>query len=313
MVPNIRMQGEVYSMKYSRIITGASIGVCVAVVAGCGGSKPTAAKTPDAVVLQVTKAISDNQPQVLFQALPDSYQKEINSVVSDAATKMDSEIWKEGRGLIQSVLAIAKSKKELILNTQMLANNPDKEALNQSWDQGVDVLSTLLDSDFANLDQLRKGNVAKLLAGSGSEIMKKAAKVYSSQPDQTDNILAKIKGIKATIVSQEGDTAKVSIETEGEPSEEVDFVRVEGKWIPKDLADGFATQIAETRENLAKLDFTTEEGKAVKTQILGQIAMVKTLLVQAEAAKTSQELDGMLMGLMMGLMGGGMGGGMPAP
>ena len=41
--------------------------------------------------------------------------------------------------------------------------------------------------------------------------------------------------------------------------------------------------------------------------------MVKTMLTTVEAAKTSQELDGILMGLMMGLMGGGMGGGMPAP
>ncbi len=301
-------------MKYSRILTGASIGVCVAVVAGCGGSKPTAAKTPDAVVLQVTKAINDNQPQVLFQALPDSYQKDINSVVSDAAKKMDSEIWEEGRGLIQSVLTIAKSKKYLILQTQMLSSKPEseKEALSQSWDEGIDVLTMLLDSDFANLDKLRKGNVAKLLAGSGSEIMKKAAKVYSSQPDQTDNLLEKISGIEATVVSQEGDSAIVKIETEGEDPEEVDFVRVEGKWIPKDLADGFATQIAETRESLAKLDFTTEEGKAVKAQVLGQIAMVKTMLASVEAAKTSQELDGILMGLIMGLMGGGMGGGMPA-
>ncbi len=301
-------------MKYSRILTGASIGVCVAVVAGCGGSKPTAAKTPDAVVLQVTKAINDNQPQVLFQALPDSYQKDINSVVSDAAKKMDSEIWEEGRGLIQSVLTIAKSKKYLILQTQMLSSKPEseKEALSQSWDEGIDVLTMLLDSDFANLEKLRKGNVAKLLAGSGSEIMKKAAKVYSSQPDQTDNLLEKISGIEATVVSQEGDSAIVKIETEGEDPEEVDFVRVEGKWIPKDLADGFATQIAETRENLAKLDFTTEEGKAVKAQVLGQIAMVKTMLTSVEAAKTSQELDGILMGLIMGLMGGGMGGGMPA-
>jgi len=295
-------------MKYSRILTGASIGVCVAVVAGCGGSKPTAAKTPDAVVLQVTKAINDNQPQVLFQALPDSYQKDINSVVSDAAKKMDSEIWEEGRGLIQSVLTIAKSKKYLILQTQMLSSKPEseKEALSQSWDEGIDVLTMLLDSDFANLDKLRKGNVAKLLAGSGSEIMKKAAKVYSSQPDQTDNLLEKISGIEATVVSQEGDSAIVKIETEGEDPEEVDFVRVEGKWIPKDLADGFATQIAETRESLAKLDFTTEEGKAVKAQVLGQIAMVKTMLASVEAAKTSQELDGILMGLIMGLMGGGM-------
>lgn len=315
MLPNIKMQGEVPTMKYSRIFTAASIAICV-VVTSCGESKSTAAKitvakTPDAAILQMAKAITDNQPQVLFQALPDSYQKDINSVISDAAKKMDSEIWKEGRGLVQSVLTIAKDKKYLILQTQMLSSQPDseKEALSKSWDEGVDVLSMLLSSDFTNLEQLRKGDVSKLLAGSGAEIMKKAMAVYSNQPDQEDNFLDQLSGIKATIVSQEGDTAMVKIEVEGEEAEEVEFVRIEGKWIPKDLADGFATQIAEAREGLAQLDFTTEEGKAAKAQILGQIAMVKTMLVQVDAAKTAQELDGILMGLMMGLMGGGMGGG----
>lgn len=129
--------------------------------------------------------------------------------------------------------------------------------------------------------------------------------------------LKKMKSIKASVESQDGDTATVKIEADGDESPEiVDFVRVEGKWIPKEMADGFALKITEARANIAKMDFTSEEGKATKTKIMQQISMVKTMISQAEAAKTSEELEGVIMGVMMGAMsmGGGAGGpGMPPP
>ncbi len=305
-------------MKYSRIFTVASVVACVSVM-GCGGSNSQAAKTPDAVVMQVTKAIENNQPQVAFQALPASYQADINSIVADATKKMDDEIWNEGQSLIKQVLKIAKTKKSLILETRMLAANPEKEELSKSWDQGIEMFETLLNSDFADLNKLRKGDVAALLAGSGAKIMKqvKDASVGHSGYEEMKENLNKMKSVKASVESQTGDTAKVKIEADGETPEIVDFVKVEDKWIPKEMADSFATKITEARAKVAKIDFTSEEGKAAKAKIMQQIGMVKGMLASAEAAKTSAELEGVMMGIMMGAMsmGGGAGGpgAMPTP
>ncbi len=282
---------------------------------GCGGSKAKAAKTPDAVVMQVTKALEKNQPQVVFQALPASYQADINSVVADAAKKMDAEIWNESRDLIKQVLKVAKSKKSLILETRMLAANPEKEELSKNWDQGIEMLEVILGSGFTELDELRKGDVEKLLADGGPALMKQAKESKVNHPSYAEmkDGLDKLKSIKASVESQDGDVAKVKIEAEGEASEVVDFVRVEGKWIPKDMADAFALKITEARASIAKIDFTSEEGKAIKAKIMQQISMVKTMIAQAEAAKTSKELEGVMMGVMMGAMsmGGGMGAGGP--
>ena len=305
-------------MKHSINFATASVVACVFVL-GCGGSNSQTAKTPDAVVMQVAKAVENNQPQAVFKALPASYQSDINSVIADATKKIDSEIWNEVQTLLKQVLKISKAKKSLILETRMLASNPKKKELSASWDQGIEMFETVINSDFADINKLRKGDVASLLAGSGAKIMKqvKAANVDNSDYKEMKESLDKLKSIKASVESQDGDTAKVKIEADGETSETVDFVRIEGKWIPKDMADSFAAKITEARAKIAKIDFTSEEGKAAKAKIMQQIGMAKTMIVQAEAAKTSAELEGVMMGVMMGAMsmGGGAGGpgAMPPP
>lgn len=303
-------------MTYSRIIAALSV-VASVFVMGCGGSKASPAKTPDAVVMQVTKAVNNNQPQKVFQALPDSYQADINSVISDAAKKMDAEVWSESHKLIEQILKIAKEKKDLILGTSMLANTPDKAALSKSWDQNIEMLETVISSDFADLEKLRKCDAAKLLADNGAAIMAKAKSASVGNPSykKMQKTLDKLKSVKASIESKEGDVTNVKIETEGETPEIVSFVKVEGKWIPKDLADTFATKIAEARTNIVKMDFSSEKGKAAKAKIMQQISMIKTMLTQAEAAKTSQAMEGVMMGLMMGAMsmGGGATGGAGTP
>jgi hypothetical protein len=299
-------------MKHFRIAAVASLCACVLVV-GCGKKKPAPAKTADKAVMTVTKALQDNQPQVVFQSMPASYQAEIKSVVTDAASRMDEEVWNESRDLLKSVVKIAKAKKELLLQTSMLAANPKKEELSKNWDQGMDMLSTILSSDFADLKKLRKGDIEALLAGSGSEIMKKASKLKSNAEMQEN--LEKLKSVKAALESQEGNVAKVKITADGEEPETVDFVKVEGKWLPKDMADNFAAKVKEARENLSEIDFSSEEGKALKAKILTQISAAKTMLSKAEAAKTKEEMDGVLMGMMMSVMmsGGAGGAGTPPP
>jgi len=298
-------------MKYSKFITVGSIGICIALTS-FGATESAPATTPDVALMNVAKSIGNNEPGAIFKALPASYQKEISSVISEAATKMDAELWAEGRGLIKSLVNIAKTKKDLLLQTQMMADVQDKVAFSKSWDDGVAMLETILANDITNLEKLRKGDVNSLLVNA-SEIMKKFSALYSDQADKDDDFLAKIKALKVTVISQEGDKATVKIETVGEEPENEEMVRVEGKWIPKDLAEGFAEGIKEARKNIAEIDFTSEKGKAQKTQIMGQLTMVKTLLVQAESATTPQQFDGMLMGIMMGVMSSGAGGMTPTP
>jgi hypothetical protein len=284
-------------MKLVKLVGMVSVSGLV-LVAGCG--KPKAAKTPDKVVTQIAKAVQNNQPEVIFQALPASYQKDINSVVSEAAKKMDAELWNAGHDLMKNVVKVAGKQKKLLLQSKMLANNPQKDEISKDWDNAIKSISTLLDSDFTNIKKLRNADMAKMLATSGAAIMKQATAVKSNS--EVSEALAKLKSIKATIVSQDGDSAKVKIEAEGEEAEEIDFVKIEDKWIPKEIADSFAAKIKAARENIAKIDFNSPDGKKIKEMVIKQIKVADDMLKTAEKAKTKEELDGILMGMMMQIM-----------
>ena len=284
-------------MKLVKLVGIVSVSGLV-LVAGCG--KPKAAKTPDKVVTQIAKAVQNNQPEVIFQALPASSQKDINSVVSEAAKKMDAELWNAGHDLMKNVVKVAGKQKKLLLQSKMLANNPQKDEISKDWDNAIKSISTLLDSDFTNIKKLRNADMAKMLATSGAAIMKQATAVKSNS--EVSETLAKLKSIKATMVSQDGDSAKVKIEAEGEEAEEIDFVKIEDKWIPKEIADSFAAKVKAARENIAKIDFNSPDGKKMKEMVMKQIKVADDMLKTAEKAKTKEELDGILMGMMMQIM-----------
>jgi len=317
------IKAKVLTMKYLKFIIMACVGVGVA-LASYGKEVTTTIKvpvkkvtavsgatTPDAAIMGIAKALVNSQPQNLFKALPASYQKELTALISDAAKRMDAELWAEGRGILQDLVNIAKTKKELILKTQMVARVKDKAAFSKSWDDGVAALTMLLNCDVTKLEKLREANIVNLLTNV-SETMKKLSMIVSEQTDEKDDILAKLKAMKVTVLSQEGNKAVVKIETTGEEPETEEMVLVEGKWIPKDFADGFVKTIKEARESVAKIEFTSDKGKAMKAQIMQQLTMVKMMLKQAESATTPEQFDNMLMGMMMGMMSMG-GAGMPPP
>jgi hypothetical protein len=282
-----------------------SAAMCVAIV-GCSGGKPEAANSPEQAILQARKGLVDNKPAAIFAILPPTYQADINGLVADAATRMDAEVWNKGVGLIKKATGILNAKRDLILSANMMQSLPNPGDLKQNWSHGVAIIETLVKSDFANLERLRKGDVGALLAGPGATVMRQFADLISTsqQAKEFETNLDKVRNMTATVVSRKDDTAVVKIETKGEAPNEMEMVRVEGHWIPKDLAGDFKTRIAELRQAVAALDFTTSEGVQKKTMLMTQMGAIDAMLDQLAQANTKEAIDGVIAGMMMGLMAG---------
>jgi hypothetical protein len=274
------------------------------VFSGCNGSKPKA-ETPDAAVRNIQTAIIDCKPDVVFTALPPSYQADINALVVDLSTRMDAELWNEATGVIKQAVGIIDSKRDLILSSEILAN---KEDIKNNWDTGISMLKLLVNSDFMNLERLRKGNIETFLASDGAAIMKKMSTIMENSKASVEAAeeLAKIKSTIFSTVSQEGDTAVIKVEAPNQEPETYTMTKIEGVWFPKDLADKFQETIAEARKGVEQIDFSTEEGKLMKTAAMQQINMAKPFLAQLEAAKTKEELQAVMNSLMMTVMMGAM-------
>lgn len=275
------------------------------VISGCSGSKAKV-DTPDGAIRNMQQAIIDSKPEQIYTALPASYQADVDALVADAATRMDTEIWKESTALIKQAVGLLESKRELLLSSPMMANVPNKADVEKNWDTGVALIKSLVNSELLDIERLRQGNVKDLLTGDGAAIMAKMVKLMenSESSAKAGDELAKLKKATVSVVSQDGDVAVVKVEAPEEEPESIDMVKVEGVWIPKEMADGFKDGIADARKKVATIDFTSEEGKQKKAMIMMQIGAVKPMLDQLEAAKTQEDLQAVFSGVMMMMMGG---------
>ena len=179
----------------------------------------------------------------------------------------------------------------------------------------------------------------KFLDETGKELFKliaETSKLEEGDPWNTE-IKTKLKDIKVEIVSQEGDTATISVS--GMPdlpdidelaaqlpgfddselpglsmlrNGEQQVIKVEGKWIPKAMADEWKDNMSEASEMINN-DLKNMLGPEEEKQVMNIMNAVQMGLAGAAKAKTQQELQMAMMQAVMGALmsaGGGEDGGL---
>lgn len=280
-----------------------------------------ASDSPDVAWSNAAEGVMSGNLRAVWDAFPTSYQSDVNALVHTFASNMDTGLWTAGTGILKNVAKLAKDKKKFILEHPAVAANKDNLAKN--WDKITALLEAIVASELTDLSKLKKVDVGDFLDGSGKKIidqviaLAKEAQEAGAVPDAFAGGLpvaemSALGKIKFTKLSVDGDKAKVRVEAEGKPAEEVEAVRVEGKWVPKDMADGWAAGIAMAKQKL------TEMGPALaksKQGIMVPMTGVNMALQQLLAAKTQAEFNKLLdqyKGLLGGIGGAGPGVGPPS-
>jgi len=276
---------------------------------GCGKSgAPRAAATPDQAMMNVAKSMQNNDPSGTWHMLPESYQRDLNEVVRAYAAAVDADLWKAGSATFGKIEEVLRTRKNLLLSSNFANMAGGRAALEQNYDVAVNILGTLKSSDLMDLQKMRAADLGRILSTTGRDLMRELAKmdVNSAQiPGMQDTmgIRNTFASLQAETISQEGDKAMVRITTPGQGPEEVAFVRVEGKWIPDEMANDWDTVIQDMRGGVAQI---AQMKPAEKSQALMMLGMANGVLDQLLAAKTQQELEAVLGGVMGMMMGGGL-------
>ncbi|MBI3178222.1 MAG: hypothetical protein HYZ27_01090, partial [Deltaproteobacteria bacterium] len=188
---------------------------------------------PDAFIQATLKAV-EGEPQAVWNALPASYQKDVNDLLAQFGGKMHPQIWNDGFALAQKVVTVLEKKREFILAHPTVAQLVKKEDVDTGWEPTVRVLSHLVNSDLNTLDGVKSLDVEKFLGSTVADVMddvEKAGAVAAKAapmrgaPNVSD-LRSKLKTAKVSVESVEGDTAKVKIEVEGEKPEIQEMVKV---------------------------------------------------------------------------------------
>ena len=296
----------------------------------------------DSVVLIPIKLLEEEDPKLLWEMLPPSYQTDVTNLIHDFVNNMDQQLWDKLFEVLSQAGLLLNDKQDLI--TAMIEENlggtgASPEEMQQSLETMGKMLQTLVESDLGKHATAKGMDPGKFLDETGKELFKliaETSKLEEGDPWNTE-IKTKLKDIKVEIVSQEGDTATISVS--GMPdlpdideltaqlpgfddselpglsmlrNGEQQVVKVEGKWIPKAMADEWKDNMSEASEMINN-DLKNMLGPEEKKQVMIIMNAVQMGLAGAAKATTQQELQMAMMQAVMGALmsaGGGEDGGL---
>jgi hypothetical protein len=264
--------------------------------------------TPDGTAKAVAEALADRHPEVLWQALPPTYQKDITELTHAFAGKMDPEVWDAAFGLGRKTANLLRDKKDIILASSMLEAAGEKRAeVEGGWDTMVTLLDSFFTSRVSKVDSLKDIDWEKYLATTGRDLMNLAAEKSKASGDDTFDreFTKKLQQTKVEVIANEGDSATLRMTSPDEEPEETQFTRVEGRWVPSDMAKDWNQNVAEARQKLAAI--TDEEIQQGSMQAMMMIGMVDGVLTQLESVETAEEFDQAIQGILGPFLGGMMG------
>jgi len=207
---------------------------------GSEAQKPETPKPggPEQAVRAVLEGVRDGQALPIWTFLPSRYQQAINQLIRDFAGKMDAAVWDRTFVSLKRLVDVIRSKKNLLINNPGLPlRQIDQKQLDENWPALVGLFETLLTSELKEVKTLKTFDGKEFFAGTGTTFLQQLRTLSAS--DSTDP-LKQLASSKITVVEViGGDRARLQIgssSTGDEPSPTRQFILIDERWFPSELA-----------------------------------------------------------------------------
>lgn len=275
-------------------------------------------ESPDRAIEFIVRELAKGNGAVLWQAMPASYQGDVNSIAQLAGTKIDAEIYDRIFTMLGRISNVFDQQKEFVFGSSLMGGQTEEvgaSQLREAWPSIKNVIETLTTSPLASAEGLKGFDGAAFFKGTVTDLLADLDALAKLDPEREKPLLASLSEVQVSLVQGSETEALLEMSMPGEEVETETFVKLEDRWVPQEMAAGWDEQIAEARTQLEAIDPAQLEKQ--KPQILGVFAMFDGVLAQIEAAKTQEQFDQAIQGAMMPIMGlmmmgQGMGGAAPA-
>jgi hypothetical protein len=205
---------------------------------------------------------------------------------------MDPDVWKKGVTVVRKLAAVLKSKAQYL--PQIGPPRKNGEPPVGDWGKISELLETLLASDLADLDRLKSADAGRLLATAGGQLFGQIRLISSLTPqDEFSNSLSRLSDLQVTLISATTERATLKFEAPGDQPAVIEFMRIEGKWIPQNLAEGWIEKVGEARAWMSLLSPDTFAEQ--KPQYLELLSSAEAALDALARAKTQDDFNGSMM------------------
>jgi hypothetical protein len=272
----------------------------VSLTADSTGNKPTIPDSPDGTVLAVAEALQNNHAEVLWTVLPESYKSDITEITTTFAGKMDPALYDRAFAIVIRAVEVLDDRKDIILASETFkSTGADADEIRTALSNTQVFTETLKASEIATLEGLGSVDWEQFLATTGNAMLKHAAAI---ETEGEEDLYSELASLKVETVTLTDDRATLRISSDNQEPEDVEMAKVEGKWVPAELADEWAKGMDEARQGLAEM--TPETMAEQKTQIMMFFGMADALIEQIATLQTPEEFDAAIGPMLAGFMGG---------
>ena len=255
----------------------------------------------------IVRELKSENPIVVWDALPASKQDQVQEIVKLANTKIEQRTLNLIKKFRTDLLSVLRSKKQFVLNSQVLPIPPDQRTvLSDSYDSIVGLIEATIPVEWMDSTYLQKTPIRDVLASYTGRLSRKGKELEKSLPSELKAMAsqASITANAQTISSTEANVTFAAPGVPGVPGTPNKFILSEGRWLPQDLISNWdqamtqATQVIEAA-NPKELHTAVVKGLLPANVLLGTIST-------AESQEEFDESVGTLMGMAQMMGGGGM-------
>ena len=275
---------------------------------------PRADSDPEAEVRLLMDRLQAGDIRALWDSLPESYQADVNEIVQTFGQNMDTEIWNAGRRVLGKLMKVLDGKKDFILGYPALQQvEMDMAVVDRNWDAVVGLLDAIFRSELTDLEKLKEFDGTAFMDGSGKVIFESVMSLVKAMEQDVDPDSLPIPmefpgmetpsldfaNVQISTVSRDGDTAVLRLTRPDGQTEDEEAVRIEGKWLPKDMVDQWAEGVEASKEFLTMvMPEQLKEAKPMLLSPLSPLRMVEGVLDQLLAAEDQAAFDEVIDGIM---------------
>jgi hypothetical protein len=293
------MQKPIFRLVIASVILVAALGC--ARTADSTGNGPTIPASPDGTVYAFADAVQNNRAEDIWNIfIPPSYKTDFTEITTTFAEKMDPAVYDRAFAIVMRAVEVLDDRKDIILASETFkATGADADEIRTGLSNTQVFTKTLKASEIATLEGIGSVDWGEFLATTGNEFIQHAKAI---EAEDGDNPLNDLDSLKVETISESEDRAMLRISSDDHEPEDVEMAKVEGRWIPAELADEWAESMEEARKGLAEM--TPENMAAQKTQIMMFFGMADGLIEQIASLQTPEEFDAAIGPLLAGFLGG---------
>jgi hypothetical protein len=262
-----------------------------------GRSLKAVPKAPSDAVQVVADGLARNHPEVLWHALPPSYQADVRRVIGAFCTNMDAGIYDRAFRVLNLAVRVLKEKEEYFAKSPVALSTPMLESsLGRYWQHDVGLLQAIATSDLSTLARLRQMDPGDFLASTGHQVMAgledlRLRMQHSPGQNPWEKFSEALKqgGVQFVKTNNAQGYLRFNSATNG-ATKEVPLTQVEGRWVPAEMAASWKTRIAQAMQSLAKLNGPEfAQAKPMLSLVLGALETNLNSLLKAGSQKEFDE------------------------